>query len=190
MPHAPEPEHPEAVMDCHGAPFAIIGTDAAVGVLRGTGDPALDVRGQPGRVIYVDILDPVSGRTWFGATRNWTRKAGLWHWMLDLSLATDTADGDSGFDRAAGAFEITAYIEETDPDTGRTTTILAESFELTVAAPRTAAKSVAKTDSISVVLARIREIGEGRPSRPATARGRHGGSEFSMLPEDRFVFTG
>jgi hypothetical protein len=170
MLHAPEPEQSEV-------PFAILGTDAARRVLRGTGDPG----GQPGRVVYVDILDPVTGRTWFGATRSWTRQRGVWHWSLELSLAADTADAAGVFGSEAGAFEITAYHEEKDPETGRVTTILAEPFELMVAEPKPA---VAKTDSVSVVLSRIREMSGQKPARAAAA------SAFAGLPEDRFVFAG
>lgn len=173
MPHAQKADTRDAAPENRNEPFEIKGPDAA-GVLWGSGCPALDAGGRPKRVIYVDILHTTTGRTWFGATRNWTLKEKTWHWSLDLGLAADTANKDGSFDREAGKFEVMAYFEEKDLGSGRLTTVVAEPFELTVAESD---EIVQPTASIPVVLARIRELSDRRVVAP-------------RLPEDRFVFRG
>lgn len=180
MPQMLEADDPDAGAGRLAARFGITETDAVAGMLRGTGDPVLDARGRPTRTIYVEILEPDTGRTWFAATRDWAPRGGLWHWSLDLSLAADTADRNGCFGRTPGAFEITAYAEDTDPRTGRLTTHLAAPRGLTVA--RRPQVAMAHTESVSVVLSRLRSLGERSPV--------HRPPSLSMLPEDRFVFVG
>lgn len=182
MTHASEPARSEAEGQPAAGPFAVIGTDDACRVLRGTGDPVLDARGHPGRVIHVEILDAETGRTWLGSTRDWVRKGGVWFWSLDVAHIVDTAEPHEAFGRQAGAFDTVAYFEQTDPATGRIFTVVAEPRELTLAEPQ---RPCASTDSVSAVLARIREMGEARPTRGRLARS----PALNRLPEDRFIFV-
>lgn len=189
--------------------FAITGPDASAEFLYGTGDPRLDQAGQAGRRIYVDILEPCTGRTWFGATRSWARRDGVWHWVLDLSLIADTAGGAQGFGTQSGVFELVAYFEARDPQTGRTRTVQTGGFDLTIAGPEIAAP----TGSISEMLARVRQLGRAGPlaaqakapgalpplingmaglyHKPTVADGvRLPRAAEPHFPEDRFIFHG
>lgn len=207
MPRLPETDHDGI------RPFAITGPDADGRFLHGTGDPRLNEAGQGRRQIFVEILDPCTGQTWFGATRSWARLGGIWHWTLDLSLAADTAGAAGGFGSVSGVFELVAYYEERDPRNGRTRTVQTGSFDLTIAGPEVAAP----TSSIPELLARVRQLGQPAPqgtpaATPAAAftalpplinglAGFHHKPTASdgvrlprpagvRLPEDRFIFLG
>ena len=177
---------PEAVVEDGRMPsFAIVGTTVTADRLVGTGDPGTDTAGKPGRVIYVEILEPSTGRTWFGATRDWSLRKGLWHWSLNLSLAADTAQESSTFDGMSGAFEVVAYYEEISPEAGHMTTVQADPFDLKIVRPDAAGEEIAPIASIPELLGRIRHMAGHTPAHPPQAAAAMPGT-----PVDRFVFLG
>lgn len=81
--------------DC--AVFEILGHEGLERAIVGTGNPATDTIGRPCRVVYVEIIDPDTGQTWLGATGDWERRAGVWHWIMHFSSIVDTMNGNDPF---------------------------------------------------------------------------------------------
>lgn len=101
---------PESVQA--GETISILGCDDENETLVGTGTYALVGDGCPNRVVHVEFIDPESGQTWLGSTRDWELRNGVWHWVLNLSSATNTEQPRNLFMLESREIWTVAYYDE------------------------------------------------------------------------------